>query len=322
MAVAGDVAPVTIPEPFLAERFEPALSGLLEGVGLDTSFVYVDGHFVRGSSAGVSVWDHGFLYGDGVFEGIRAYSGRIFLLDEHLDRLYASAAGIGLPVPLERDEMAEVIRRTFLANGLDAGHARPVVTRGPGRPGVDPRRSVRPSVVVQAVGQPATHPARPIDVIVATVRRRSSRSIASSVKCLNYLDSVQARGEAAPAGADDAILLDLNDHVAEATGENVFIVRDGEVSTPTTSSALPGITRRVVIDHLMGRGTAVHERDIERTELWEADEVFLTGTAAEIVGVGRIDGQVVGDGELGPVTRSVMEWYRGYTASYPGLAIE
>ena len=309
------------PEPFLPERFEPSLASLLEGIELRESYVFVDGRFLKGADATVSVWDHAFLYGDGVFEGIRAYDGRIFKLDEHLDRLYASAAAIGLNVPLGRDEMAEAIRRTFRANGLQAGHARPVVTRGPGRPGVDPRRSVRPAVVIQAVGQPAIHPDRPISVIVSGVRRRSSDSIPSSVKCLNYMDSVLARSEANAAGVEDAILLDLDGYVAEATGENVFVVNDGVVSTPTTASALPGITRRVVMDHLAGGGTRIEERNILPGELATADEVFLTGTAAEIVPVGRVDQDQIADGQIGEMTRSLIEWYRGYTSSYPGLAI-
>jgi branched-chain amino acid aminotransferase len=308
------------PDPFLPERFAPSLPDLVESVGLSDSFVYLDGHFAKGTAAAVSVWDHGLLYGDGVFEGIRAYNGKIFRLDEHLDRLYASAAACSLPVPLSPTEFATAIRLTFKVNNMVSGHARPMVTRGVGRSGLDPRRAIRPSVII-IVSSFVTGGLVPVSLSISGVRRRSSRSIDSSIKCLNYMDNVLARIEANGRGAYDAILLDLEGHVAEATAENVFLVKRGVVSTPTTSSALPGITRSLVMDYLIERGTEVHERDIEPAELLTADEVFLTGTAAEIVPVGSIDSTVIGDGGIGGITAEVAGWYARFTNSSAGNAI-
>jgi branched-chain amino acid aminotransferase len=295
--------------PYLLERFERSVPSILATLGLDTSVIFLDGEFVSGAAAAISVWDHGLLYGDGVFEGIRAYEGRVFKLDDHLDRLYASAAAIGLTIPLAKEEFAEALCLTFEANGLDSGHARPVVTRGVGLSGVDPRRAVRPSVMIQAVESPAAPPTGAIRMCVATVRRRSSQSIDSRIKCLNYMDSVLARLEANAAGMDDALLLDLDGHVAEASAANVFIVADSVVATPQTTSALPGITRRTVIRHLHDLGMDVVERDLTVEEILAADEMFLTGTAVEIRPVGQVDGHPIGHGGDGEVTAHITAWY-------------
>lgn len=309
------------PDPYLAERFQPTVAETLSRYNTYDSYIYLDGQFLKGEEARISVWDHGFLYGDGVFEGIRAYDGVIFKLREHLDRLYDSAHAIGLTIPLNKDEMGEAIKRTFRANGLRNGHARPVVTRGVGRVGTDPRRAVRPSVMIQALELPPILGKDAIRVITSSVRRKSPHSVDAKIKSLNYLDVILARLQANLAGVNDALILDMEGFVAEATTENIFILKGQVVSTPTTAAALHGVTRQTVMDQAEAMGYRVLERNITPHEVYTADEVFLTGTGAEIVPVGEVDGRSVGNGEVGPLTGQLISWYSDYVRTTPGTPI-
>jgi len=278
--------------------------------------VYLDGRFVPEEEARVSVFDHGLLYGDGVFEGIRAYNGYVFKLEEHLDRLYASAKAILLQIPLTRDQFREAILETLRVNNLRDAYIRPVVTRGVGDLGVDPRKCARPTVIIIAKEWRSLYPEafeRGLRAIVAAVRNRPPESLPPTVKSLNYLTNILARIEANIHGADEAIMLDLQGHVAEGSADNVFIVRQGELYTPPPLHILPGITRQTVIELAKGEGFTVHETFFGLAELYTADEVFLTGTAAEIAPIVEIDGRVIGEGKPGPVARRLWERFKAIT---------
>ena len=297
-----------MPNERFADRFQPDLAEVL-GKNY-RACVYIDGRYVRAEEAKISVFDHGFLYGDAVFEGIRAYGGKVFKLDEHLDRLYDSAQALCIKVPLTRHELSDVIHELLELNGLRDAHIRPMVTRGSGRVGVDPRRAVRPTVVVIAAPMAPLLGEKPVRMITSSIRRKPPDCLDSKVKSHNYLESVQARLQANAAGVDDAILLDHHGFVAEATGENVFVVKKGRLSTPDTTCALAGVTRTTIIELAGSAGYSVTVKNVTLQELYTADEVFLTGTAAEVVAVGEIDGRVIGNGHVGPLTAQLMEAYR------------
>ena len=288
----------------------PNFPGLADSLqNLFNLWVFIDGQLVKGNEARISVWDHGLLYGDGVYEGIRAYDGRVFKLEEHLDRLYDSARAIQLDIPLNREELTSAILATLRANELRNAHIRPVITRGPGKPGLDPRRSAHPSVMILASEAPPLLGERPVRLMTAAIRRKAPLSIDGRIKSLNYLDNIIAKLQANAFGADDAILLDPSGFISEATAQNVFLVKGGKVFTPALTASLPGITRQVVIDRALQFGSAVDEKFVTLADLYTADEVFLTGTASEIVAVAEIDGRRIGDGNIGPLTRRIQEDY-------------
>jgi branched-chain amino acid aminotransferase len=295
-------------EEMFVEKFQPPLPAML-GDTYD-AYVFIDGRFVKGDEAKISVYDHGLLYGDAVFEGIRTYNGKVFKLDEHLDRLFDSAQALAMEVPLTRGEFEQVIYRLLELNGLQEAHVRPIVTRGSGRLGLDPRRSVRPTVIIIAVPMPPLLGEEPVRVITSGIRRKAPHSIDSKIKSVNYLDSVLAKLQANAVGADDAIFLDLNGFVAEATTENIFVIKKGQIFTPDVVAALEGITRATVMEEAAKLGHPVIVKNITYHELYTADEIFLTGTSAEIVPVKEIDGRIIGDGKVGPITAQLMQAYR------------
>jgi branched-chain amino acid aminotransferase len=271
--------------------------------------VWADGELIAPGRLAVSAWDHGFLYGDGVFEGIRLRAGRLYRPDGHLARLRRSARIVAIDPPRDDDGILAAIRECCAANDLDDAHVRVIVTRGTGRPGIDPARCGRASLYVLAYPFEPLLGSDPIALVTSSVTRKAPRSIDAAVKSLNYLDSVMAKLQAGEAGAGDALMLDGEGYVAEATGANVFGVRDGVLFTPTPTAALPGITRDTVLRLARADGRPAEERRTTLGDLIAADEVFLTGTAAGIVPVRSIDGRPLPEAP-GPVTRWVDEAYR------------
>lgn len=269
--------------------------------------VSIDGRLVPREEARVSVFDHGLLYGDGVFEGIRIYDRRIFRLDAHLARLEASAHAIGLAIPVDRATLAETVRETVRANRQVNGYIRLVVTRGEGPLGLDPTTCPKPCVIVIVADlavYPAEHYASGIRVVTAATRQVAAASVDPRIKSLNYLKNVLARLEAHQAGAAEALMLNPEGFVAECTADNVFAVHGRRVLTPpATDGALDGITGGVVRDLALADGLGWDERRLARYDLFVADECFLTGTGAEIIPVTSLDGRRIGTGEPGPVTR-------------------
>ena len=278
--------------------------------------IYLDGRFVPEEEARVSVFDHGLLYGDGVFEGIRAYNGKIFRLDEHLARLYDSAKAIDLAIPLTKAEMTEVIKETLRQNSLRDAYIRPIVTRGKGDLGLDPLKCAKPTVIVIAVTWGAMYGdlyEKGLRAICVSVRRTPPESMPPNVKSLNYLNNILAKIEANYRGVDEAIFFDTKGHVSEGSGDNIFVVKDGVIITPPTLNNLRGITRMVVLEIAAKMGITLLERDLGYFDLYTADEVFVTGTAAEVAPIREIDGRVIGNGKPGPITRQLMAAFRTAT---------
>jgi len=278
--------------------------------------IYLDGRFVPEEEARVSVFDHGLLYGDGVFEGIRAYNGKIFRLDEHLARLYDSAKAIDLAIPLTKAEMTEVIKETLRRNSLRDAYIRPIVTRGKGDLGLDPLKCAKPTVIVIAVTWGAMYGdlyEKGLRAICVSVRRTPPESMPPNVKSLNYLNNILAKIEANHRGVDEAIFFDTKGHVSEGSGDNIFVVKDGVIITPPTLNNLRGITRMVVLEIAASMGITLLERDLGYFDLYTADEVFVTGTAAEVAPIREIDGRVIGNGKPGPITRQLMAAFRTAT---------
>ncbi|MFA6029606.1 MAG: branched-chain-amino-acid transaminase [Elusimicrobiota bacterium] len=279
--------------------------------------IYVDGEFVDREKAKVSVFDHGLLYGDGVFEGIRAYGGRVFRLEEHLRRLYASARAIQLEIPLPPERMKEVVLESLRVNGHPDAYVRLLVTRGVGDLGLDMRKCPKPTVVCIAgkIGlYPAEAYAKGLKVLTASLRRFGHDQLSPSIKSLNYLNNVLARAEAVHGGCEEALLLDREGFVAECSADNVFCVRAGRLLTPPPAACiLVGVTRDAVLELGRGLGLEVREELFLPDELYRSEEVFLTGTGAEIVGVRMLDGRLIGDGKVGPVTRRLTEAFRALT---------
>ena len=274
--------------------------------------VYVDGGYYPKSEAKVSVFDHGLLYGDGVFEGIRSYDGVVFKLKEHIDRLYRSAHAIMLEIPLTKGEMTEAVLETLRKNELRNAYIRLLVTRGVGDLGLDPRKCPRPSIIIITIPLFQLYDEEKrrngMSMIVAWVRRDSVDATTHEIKSLNYLNSILAKIEASNAGADEALILDQRGFISEATGENIFIANNGKLITPPASSGpLPGITAGVVKELAEKMGYSVTERGITVAELYAADEAFLTGTAAEIMPVREVNKRKIGEGKIGPVTEKLLE---------------
>ena len=281
--------------------------------------VWLNGELVDNENAKVSVHDHGTLYGDGVFEGIRVYGGRIFQCAAHVDRLFSSAKAIRLAVPYTKQEIVDGMYEAVRANGIADGYIRLVVTRGVGTLGLSPFKCPSPNVYAIA-DQIVLYPKEMYDngmaVIIAKTLRTSPRMLDPGIKSLNYLNNILAKIEAIDAGVAEAIMLNEQGNVAECTGDNLFLVEDGQIVTPPLSAGvLPGITRSVVIDLAKARGTAVAEVDFGVDRLMAAKECFLTGTAAEVIAVTRIDEEPIGDGKVGAVTKQLLAAFREYIAS-------
>lgn len=276
--------------------------------------VYVNGNFVPKSEAVVSVFDHGYLYGDGVFEGIRAYNGRVFRCNEHIDRLYKGAKAINMQIPLTKEEMTGAMLETIRKNNLKDCYIRLVVSRGTGDLGLSPTKCPKPTVVVIA-DEIALYPQemyqKGLKVITSSVRRNSPACLDPQIKSLNYLNNIMAKIEADRHGVPEAIMLNHEGVVAECTGDNVFIVVDGKLCTPPIYvGALDGITRDLVIGICKKLGLSIEEKEFTLFNLYNADECFFTGTAAEVIAVTEVDGRVIGSGVEGPVTRKILEEFR------------
>lgn len=279
--------------------------------------IYLDGEYLPEEKAVVSVFDHGLLYGDGVFEGIRAYHGRVFKLKEHIDRLYESAKSILLEIPLSREEMQEVVLETCRRNNIRDGYIRLVVTRGRGDLGLDPKKCPRPTVFCIAATiqlYPPEFYEKGLEVITVPTRRNVPEALNPRIKSLNYLNNILAKIEAGLYGVQEAIMLTSDGYVAEATGDNIFIVKNGQLITPPPHlGILEGITRNTVMALAREKGIAVREKTFTRHDIFIADECFLTGTAAEIVPVVKVDGRPIGDGRPGTVTWELIHAFRELT---------
>lgn len=282
------------------------------GNNLEKEFVvFIDNEYYPKSQAKVSVFDHGLLYGDGIFEGIRAYNGIVFKLKEHIDRLYASAHVIMLEIPMTKEEMIQAVIETLKRNNLRDAYIRLVVTRGVGGLGLDPRRCENPTIIIitDIIKLHITEAKeKGLTTIISWVRRDAIDATSHEVKSLNYLNSILARIEANIAGVDEAICLNKDGYVCEGVGENLFIVKQGKLITPLpTTGALPGITRNRVIESAYELSYEVLERNITITELFTADEAFFTGTAVEIIPVVEINKRKIGDGMPGLVTKQIIQ---------------
>jgi len=279
--------------------------------------IYIDGAYLPEAEAKISVFDHGFLYGDGVFEGIRFYNGRVFRLDGHLDRLWDSARAICLTIPITREQMVADLLETIRRNELRDGYIRLIVTRGVGNLGLNPENCKRSSVVIIAASialYPEEQYQRGLDVITCGTRRISPAALSPQVKSLNYLNNILAKIEAMQAGAGEGLMLNEQGFVAECTGDNIFVLKRGVLTTPPISAGgLRGITRDVVIEIAKEFGMSVQEPEMTRYDIYTADECFLTGTAAEIIPVISLDKRLIGSGRPGPVTARYIARFRELT---------
>jgi len=279
--------------------------------------IFIDGKYYSDRDAKISVFDHGLLYGDGVFEGIRAYNGRVFRLKEHIDRLFYSAKAILLKMPMSHAAIMRVVVEACRKNRIHDGYIRLVVTRGVGTLGLNPDRCKRGSVILIADKiqlYPPSFYERGMEIITVPTTRNLHSAVNPAIKSLNYLNNILAKIEANNSGCEEAIMLNAEGFVAECTGDNVFIVKNGQLFTPPLAAgALYGITRQTVIEIALESGFKVREPNLTRYDLFNADECFLTGTGAEIVPVVKIDGRVIGKGRPGAVTRKLEDKYHALT---------
>ena len=268
--------------------------------------IFMNDRLVPEHEARVSVFDHGLLYGDGVFEGLRSYSGRVFRLDAHLDRLWDSAKAICLTIPLSKEVVAKAVNDTLAANNLVDGYVRLIVTRGAGSLGLDPNRTRDPQVIVIAdtiALYPKEHYEKGLRIVTAATQRVQSAALSPRIKSLNYLNNIMAKLEGLQAGCVEALMLNHKGEVAECTGDNIFVVRAGRLLTPPPDAGiLEGITRNAVMELAHSAGIDCREATLTRHDLYTADECFLTGTAAEVIPVVDIDGRTIGTGAPGPIT--------------------
>lgn len=282
-------------------------------------FIYLDGQYVPKEQAVVSVFDHGLLYGDGVFEGIRSYNGRVFKLDEHLKRLYDSAKFIMLEIPMNRNEMEEVVLETLRRNRLRDAYIRLVVTRGVGDLGLSPDKCPKATVFCIAADialYPERYYVEGLELITVPTRRNLAEALNPRVKSLNYLNNILAKIEGKIAGVEEAIMINQEGYVVECTGDNIFLVRDGALITPPSHvGALEGITRNTVIELASQMGVPTKEDLFTRYEVYTADECFLTGTAAEVIPVVKVDRRVIGNGTPGAMTQKLNAAFRELTQS-------
>jgi branched-chain amino acid aminotransferase len=282
--------------------------------------IHIDGEFVPLSEAKVSVFDRGYLYGDGVFEGIRGYKGRIFKLDQHVERLYRGAQAIALDIPHTPEGFKDIILETVRRNGLDDCYIRVIVSRGSGDLGLDPRKCTGPATVVVIAASISLYPQEVyesgLDVITCVTRRNLPVALNPQIKSLNYLNNILAKLEAVRADAHEGLMLNHLGNVSEATGDNVFVWRGGALITPPVHAGiLEGITRLVVLELAEDMDLPVREDNLTVYDLYTADECFLTGTAAEVAPVARVDGRLIGDGRPGPITKRLMARFRAVTVT-------
>jgi len=275
---------------------------------------YINGKLYDKNDAKVSVYDHGFLYGDGVFEGIRVYGGKVFRLAEHIERLYDSARHVWLEIPLGRDKMTQAVLDTVQANNKQDGYIRLIVSRGDGGLGLDPRKCKEAQVII-IVDDISLYPREfydnGLEVITASTIRNHHNAVNPRIKSLNYLNNILAKIEAVRAGCHEAIMLNAQGEVAECTGDNIFLVKHGILRTPPISAGiLEGITRNAVIELARAADVVVQEITLTRHDVYAADECFLTGTAAEVIAVVKCDGRLIGSGKPGPVTRQLRERFQ------------
>jgi branched-chain amino acid aminotransferase len=279
--------------------------------------VYIAGKFVPQEDAKISVFDHGLLYGDGIFEGLRAYGGKVFRLREHVTRLYESAKAIWLTIPISPDQMCDAVNDAVRINKIADGYIRLVVTRGAGTLGLDPNRCSNPQVIIIADAislYPQELYEKGLEIVTVSVQRVHPAALNPRIKSLNYLNNILAKIEGLQAGCIEALMLNHKGEVAECTGDNIFIVRHGELCTPPLEAGiLEGVTRNAVIELARAAGIAVHESPMTKHDVYIADECFLTGTAAELIPVVKVDSRSIGDGKPGPITRDLEKRFKKLT---------
>lgn len=284
-----------------------------------TQAIYINGEFFSREDAKISVYDHGLLYGDGVFEGMRIYNGKVFAQEDHLVRLYESARAIALTLPIDIDAMGSAVEATVAKNGLSEAYVRLVCTRGGNQLGLDPNRCDDPQVII-IVDKISLYPEKyyteGLDLITASTIRNHPAALSPRIKSLNYLNNIMAKIEAIRAGCVEAVMLNHKGEVAECTGDNIFIVRHGRLLTPPTHAGiLEGITRNTVMELARDAGIEVAEETLTRHDLFIADECFLTGSAAEVIPAVRLDGRLIADGKVGPITKQLNERFRAHVRS-------
>ena len=278
--------------------------------------IYFNGKFVPKNEARTSIYDHGFLYGDGVFEGIRAYNGRVFRLDEHIERLYDSAKAIDLKIPLSKTEMIKAIIETLKKNNLKDAYIRPIVSRGDGDLGLDPRKCAKPNIFIITQEWGAIYGdlyEKGLTPITVVVRRNASEAMPPNIKSMNYLNNILAKIEANAKGGDEAIMFDVHGNISEGSGDNIFIIKNNRILTPPTMNNLRGITRAAAIELARREGIEVLEINIGFFDLYTADEIFVTGTAAEIAPIAKVDGRLIADGKPGIITKKLMSDFKELT---------
>jgi|SRR5271157_5964873 len=279
-------------------------------------YIYIDGKFYTKDNAKISVYDHGLLYGDGVFEGIRAYNGRVFRLDEHVDRMYDGAKAIMLTPPVTKQQMKDIILETLRKNNLKDAYIRPIITRGRGDLGLDPNKCPKPTIICIAETWGAMYGdlyEKGLTAITVSVRRNAPEALPTNIKSLNYLNNILAKIEANVKGGNEAIIFDIRGNLSEGSGDNIFVVKDGLVRTPFVQINLNGVTRGAVFDLSKKLKIPLGEANMGYFDLYTADEVFVTGTAAEICPVTKVDGRDIGTGKPGPVTKKLMAAYKKLT---------
>jgi len=279
--------------------------------------IYIDGNFHDQAEAKISVFDHGLLYGDGVFEGIRFYNDRVFRLEEHIDRLWDSARAIALDIPMSKSELVAATLETIRQNDLHDGYVRLIVTRGVGSLGLSPDTCRRPSIIIIAATialYPEELYQKGLTMVTCSTRRTPPAALSPRVKSLNYLSNILGKLEAQNAGAGEGLMLNEQGYVSECTGDNIFIVKKGEISTPHLSSGiLAGVTRLVVFELAEKLSIRAVERELIRHDIYTADECFLTGTAAEVIPAVQLDRRLIGNGQPGPITLQLIESFRELT---------
>ena len=284
---------------------------------MTTLKIYINGKLYDKEDAKISVYDHGLLYGDGVFEGIRSYGGKVFRLDEHLRRIWESAKAIWLTIPITREVMHQAVYDTLRANQIADGYIRLVVTRGAGTLGLDPNRTSDPQVII-ITDRISLYPRelyeKGLEIVTVSTVRNHPASLSPRIKSLNYLNNILAKIEGLQAGCIEALMLNTKGEVAECTGDNVFLVREGRLFTPPTEAGiLEGVTRQAVIELAGAANLEVRQAALTKHDVYIADEMFLTGTAAEVIPVVKVDSRVIGGGQPGPITRDLMERFHKLT---------
>ncbi|OYP29000.1 branched-chain-amino-acid transaminase [Rhodopirellula sp. MGV] len=276
--------------------------------------IYINGEFFAAEDAKISVYDHGLLYGDGVFEGMRIYSNKVFRLEEHLARLDESARAIGLTIPMSLEKLAEDTNATVAKNGLVDGYIRLIVTRGSGALGLDPFKCSNPQVIIIADSitlYPQTYYENGLELVTASTIRNHPAALSPRIKSLNYLNNILAKMEGLKAGCIEALMLNHKGEVAECTGDNIFIVKNGKLNTPPIEAGiLEGITRNAVLELARGAGIETTELPMTRHDIYVADECFLTGSAAEVIPAVKLDGRDIGEGKVGPITQQLNQLFR------------